>query len=1170
MKRITFGVLLFCFLAITQLSVAQETRATLTGRVTDQTGATIAGAQIVVTETDAGTKTNVTSNQAGEYTVPFLQPGPYSVEVNAPGFKSYLHGGITLLVEQTVTENVQLTVGASTQTVTVQEATPLVDLATSSTGQELTAQEVEDLPSNGRSPLGFAHLEYGAVAKGKHSASQTRPFDNSTASDFSLGGGNSASNEYLLNGIPNMEDSGRTAGFSPQLDAVDAVHVDEFAANAALGDTSGGTINITTKAGTNQFHGSASEYYSGSRPLTAEPFFTAAGATAPSTHFNQFGGTIGGPIWIPHVYNGHDKLFFFYAFEGYIGSSPATTITSVPTAAERTGDFSALVAYNSADQLYNPYSGKASGSAINRAMIPGNIFSNAGLTVNPVAQAYLKLIPQPNYNGPSTKPDGENNYFSSDPTLNNYKSNQGRVDYNISDANRIFFATNRSNYLTTQSNIFSNPLTGTTADVILWGGEVDDIESFSPTLDLETRLGFSRYETTSEPNSIGTNPSTLGFPTYISANSTALAIPYMTFSDSAQIPSLSGTPGNSEYYDDIQFFASLNKTWGHHTIKIGPDIRSNKDSVLSPGAANGEFQFKSATGDFVTSGSSGPAQPFGGALALFELGLPVSSSTSAYTISTKFQYSNWYIGAFAQDDWKVLPNLTVSMGVRFEHETPVVESNNNLVIGFNPTLTNAATAPSIASYTASPNSLLPVSAFSPTGGVIYASPNNRSPYSTAPVYVSPRIGFAYSPDFSHGTLAIRGGFGIFVNPFADYDFGPSYGFSQTTSFVPTTNNYLSPATTLTDPFPAASNPIQQPFGSSFGINTNLGSSISYYAPVKVPYAQKWSLDVEKQFGNNLLVEMGYIGVHQVHDSYTNTVSSTPLLPFLSRSPIEDPVVTKELTATTANPFYGNIPPPFPSTSANTSKTTSVAALLQAYPEYSGVSEGLVPGSSENFNAYLLKVSKRMSGGLQFNFNYEYSRQLGATQQLNPGGALWYGETASDFPNHASVTAIYQLPFGRGQRFLNNSKLVDELIGGYTVTGIYQYLSGTPIQWSTNVAYSGNYSGFNNNPHNTNGPSFNTAGFNTVAAQQPNAYNFRTFPEYLLRSDPTDDFDFSVLKNFAIGEHVTIQPRVDAFNALNRPQFSATTNLTPSSASFSDVTAQLNTNRQLQGGVHIIF
>jgi hypothetical protein len=1181
MKRILLLVLLFVGLP----ALAQETRSTLTGHVTDPSGAIVPHAQIVVTNMDTGTKVTSTSNGAGDYTVPFLTPGRYQVGVTIAGFKTYLHQGLILQTEQTVTENIILALGNVDQTVTVSSESPLIDTATASTGQTLTAEEVEDLPSNGRSPLGFAHLEYGAVAKGKHAESQTTPFGNSTADDFSLGGGASSSNELLLNGIPNMQDSSRLAGFSPELDAVDAVHVDEFAANAALGDTSGGTVNITTKSGTNQYHGSLSEYYAGSRPLTAKPYFTSVGTSAPSTHFNQFGGTVGGPISIPHVFSGKDRLFFFYSYEGYIGNAPATTITTVPTVAERTGDFSALLGTTTTNQLYNPYSGVLSSGKVTRTAIANNCLfssstctstatnaSGAPLALDPVAKAYLNLIPLPNYNGASTKADGENNFFASDPTTNNYKSNQARIDLNVTKANRLSFEGHESNYVNGQSNIFNNLLSGTASKVVLWGGFIEDTNTFTPTLNLDTRLGFSRSENTSNPSSIGTSPTALGFPGYLAGNSKALAIPGLTFGDSAPIPSLSANPGNVAYFDDIQFFASLNKTWGHHTIKIGPDIRSNKDSVLSPSAANGGFKFSSGTGGPVTSGSSAPAQAFGSAFALFELGLPSSGSES---IATPFQYDNWYIGAFIQDDWKVLPNFTISMGLRVEHETPVVESGNRTIVGFNPTVTNAVTGPAEAAYAKAPNAILPASAFTPTGGLFYATPSQRNGYSTATAYLSPRIGFAWAPDAAHGTLAIRAGFGIYDNPFNDYNDGQAYGYSASSNFVASTLPNQVPTSTLSDPFDPNVNPIVQPLGSSLGVNTNLGSGAIFFAPVHVPYTEKASLDIQKQFGKTYFIEVGYIGTHSVHLSYSNAISSSPLLPYLSHLGVADPTVTAELNLTIPNPFFGLYPAGTNTVGLNTGSTFKVNQLLQAYPEYSSVTEQLVPGQNANFNGFLFRVSKRMSDGLQFNVNYEHSRNLGAQVQLNPGGPLSYEETSSDFPDHVALTAIYQLPFGRGRRFANQSRLLDELVGGYQVTAIYQFLSGTPLGWG-NVVYTGNFTNFQNHPHQANGqPSFNTAGFDTLANDKnaatnaPNSFNFRTFPANLLRSDPNNNIDLSVMKDFTIGEHVIIQPRVDAFNALNHVQFSGAS-VSPTSLAFGVVNGQLNASRNLQGGIHFLF
>ena len=1172
MKRSVL-IALLCF---TSVVFGQETRSTLTGHVTDPSGAGIPGAAIRVTDTETGVVTNAKSNSAGDYTVPFLQPGTYRVDASHQGFKNYSHAGLVLQTEQTVTENITLPVGAVSETVTVEGNTPLIDTATASTGQTLTAEEVEDLPSNGRSPLGFARYEFGAVAKGKHAASQTRPFDNSTADDFSLGGGASASNELLLNGVPNMQDSSRTSGFSPYLDAVEAVHVDEFSANAALGDTSGGTVNITTKSGTNQFHGTVSEYYAGSRPLTAKPYFTPAGQQAPSTHFNQFGGNIGGPVWIPHVWDGRNKLFFEYAFEGYIGNSPATTITSVPTQAERNGDFSALLTNTSNGQLYNPYSGvyNSTTKLVTRSAIPGNILSNAGLSISPVAQNYLKYIPLPNYSGASTKPDGENNFFASDPTTDNYKSHMARVDVNLTQRDRLSFEGHRSTYDKTASNIFNNLLTGTASRVVLAGGFAEDVHNFNPTTNLDVRLGFSRSENTSSPNSAGVAPTSFGYPSYIDANSTSLAVPYLTFSDSAAVPSLSAQPGSSAYFDTIQLFASFNKTIGRHNIKFGPDFRENKNSTVSGSAANGAFTFKTQTGDPVTATSSANGQGFGGTLALFELGLPTSGSEA---INQRYQYNNWYFAGFAQDDWKVTHNFTISMGARIESETSIVESQNRAVVGFDPSATNAATVQAKANYTASPSPLLPASSFNAAGGLYYATPQQRYAYETPAVYFSPRVGFAYAPDAFHGTLALRGGFGIYFNPYNDYNAPQSYGYSATTNYLGNSTNQTDqvPVSSLSDPFGTV-NPLQQPYGSSLGVNTNLGSSAIFFSQLHVPYTEKASLDVQKQFGRTWLVEVSGFTSHSVHLSSSLNVSAIPMLPFLSRQPTINTALTTQMNAQVKNPFKGLFPAAttpngivIPNgTSLNTASTISQAAILQAYPEYSGVTEQLVPNQNANFNAIIARVTKRMSHGLQFDLNYEYSRQLGAQSTLNQGEQPAYGETTSDFPQHLTFTLIYQLPFGRGRAFANQSAWEDAFIGGWQISSIYQALSGTPISWG-NVIYTGNWHDLENHPHQAVGTSFNTSVFDRVAADQPNSYNYRTFPQYFGRSDANNNWDFSVLKNFTLGERWVIQPRIDAFNALNHVQFQAA-NTGPTSSSFGAITSQLNTNRQLQGGIHVLF
>ncbi|MBX6359018.1 MAG: carboxypeptidase regulatory-like domain-containing protein [Acidobacterium ailaaui] len=1160
--KFLFGVLAAAMFV--SVAAAQEFRATLTGRVSDPSGAVVPDAVITITNTATAAATVVRSGTSGDYYVPFLAPGPYNLTVVASGFEKYERVGLQLDTGAKVTVNVALTVGSTSQTVTVAAQSPLLDTASADAGQVLTTKEIEDLPSNGRSALGFARDEYAVVPKLKHATSQVRPFDNSGASDFSLGGGNSQSNEIELNGTPNMEDSGRVSAFSPMLDAVDQVRVDVFSSDASLGDTSGGTVDITTKGGTNQFHGSLLEFYETSA-LAAQPFFST---TAQSTHQNQFGAAVGGPVWIPKVFNGRNRLFFFYAYEGFSTKAPGTTIASVPTDAERSGDFSALLGVNSSYQLYNPYNATMSGGNVSRQPIPGNVFANAGLTINPVAQAYVKYIPLPNYSGPTTKPDGENNFLANTPTIFDYRSSEGRLDYNVSQADKLTFELHRSNNNQTQTGVFPNIAEGSTSITNIWGGMLDNVYVFTPKLFLDTRLGLSRTLQQSAIPSQGLNASALGYPSYMASNSRFPAMPRISFSDGASIPSLSTQPGSIEKFVTYQLFTNLTKDWDRHTLKTGMDFRLNKLGTQNPGYAAGTFSFTNAAGNWVMAGTNKAAAPFGDSLAEFLLGLPMSGE---YDINDSFLYNNWYFAGFLQDHWKLTHELSLDLGLRLEHETPITESHNKAVIGFDPNAVNSATAAAEAAFAAEASKYPAAPAsFSPTGGLLYASSGNRSNYSTQSLYVSPRIGLAYAPDALHGKTVFRGGMGLYYNPFNDYYTPQAYGYSIANTLIASNNNMLTPAATLSDPFPASSNPLRQPFGSSQGINTYLGQSITFTNPrPKAAYSIRWSFDIQHDLGHNTMVQVGYIGNHQVHMSYTAPLDYFPV-GLLSRSAYYDPVVTKTYGSAVANPFYGLIQ----GSGIGTGKTITLSSLFSRFPEYSSVNEQLVPAASSNMNMLVARITKRLSSGLAANINYEYSRLLAAASPLNAGGPLWYGTNASDFPQHLAVTVTYDLPFGRGKAIGRDAgHLTDAVIGGWQVAGIYMWESGTALSWG-NVIYNGNWHDFHNTPHDYQ-HAFNTTVFDTRTKDsngnqiQPNQYNYRTFPLYALRSDPSNNLDCSVLKNFSFTERTMLQLRVEAYNAMNHPQFNSP-NVSPTSQSFGTSTSQINSPRVLQLGARFVF
>lgn len=1144
------GRFILTLLALAACLGAQEFRGTMTGRVTDASGAGVVNAKITVTSADTNAHSQTVTGPEGNYTVPFLAPGIYQLSVEANGFAKYVQDGIRVSAVEQVTVNAALQVGALTQTVQVNADAPPIETNTASQGQVITTQAAEDLPVNGRNPMALARTAYGVIPKEKHALTEVRPFDNSGSGDFSLGGANSNSNEYLLNGVPNMVDGSRTVAYSPLLDSVDEVRVDEFQTDAIYGDTLGGTVNITTKSGTNKLHGSLLEFNETSA-LAANPFFlNAAGQKQAVTRQNDYGGTVGGPIYIPKVYNGRNKLFFFFAYEGFKDSTPASSTSAVPTDAERQGNFSALLANGNNYQLYDPSTAVLSGGKVTRSPFPNNIIPASEL--NPIALKYLQFFPEPNQPG---KSDGENNYVVNDPTTDNYHSYMGRTDYNVSDKDKVFFDHHTSYYTNASADIFRDLASGQFSNLNLLGSTLDNVHIFTPTWVLDSRLGYSRSYTSSSIKSDGFDPTQLGFPSYMLANSTLPAMPRIAFSDA--YAGLSTSPGSVSTFDTLQLFNTVTVLKGKHSIKFGQDFRRERYSKLNPGYAAGTFTFGST---WVTASSTASAPPFGGSMASFLLGLPTAGQFDVNEPNTS---SNYYFGFFLQDDWKLTRDLTLNLGLRAEHETAVVESSNREVNGFNPLAVNQVTQPAETAYRANPIAQLPASQFQPTGGLTFASSSQRNGYTTPAIFLAPRVGLSWAPAALQGKTVFRGGFGMFDNPYGAYTTGPFTGYTQTTTFVPTSNSYVSPLGTLSNPYPGGS--IQQPTGASLGVNTYLGNAISYYYPnFKDPYSIRWSFDIQHTFAKDWLVDVGYIGNHQVDLTNSSVVSSSPLIPFLSRSLVKDNAVTAALSAVVANPFAGLLP----GSSLNGS-TTSVATLLQAYPQFTSVTESDVPGGIAWFHMFTVRVTKRFSKGLQVNINYEHSRLLEDSGPLNAGDSkLWYGVPSADFPDHFVLSGSYNLPFGRGGKFLSTaSRLEDIFIGGWVLNSIYVWESGAPLSWG-NVIYTGG--NLNYQPRNLTA-AFDVTKFDTNSNDQPNAYNYRQFPTSFnnLRSDATNNADISLLKNFTLREGVKLQYRFEAFNALNRPQFAAA-NLSPTSKAFATITSQANSSRVIQMGMRLTF
>ena len=1142
--------LLFLLLAAALSLSAQEFRGTLMGRITDPSSAGVPDAKVVAVKTDTNARSETVSSQDGNYTLPFLAPGSYEVAVEVKGFKKYSHSGIQIGTNERVSEDIRLELGSSTESVTVTGELPLVTDVTASTGQVITAREVANLPMNGNTPLALARNALGVIPKQKHLLNEVKPYDTASAVDISLGGANSGSNEYLLDGVPNMSNASRAGGFSPSMEAVEEVKVELFQTDASYGDTLGGTVNITTKSGTNQFHGSLYEFNQTSALAANQFFLNSAGTKATVTRSNQYGGTIGGPVRIPKVFNGKDRLFFFLAYEGFKDSSPGVFTGAVPTAAERTGDFSSLLAAGSSYQLYDPSTAVLSGGNITRQPLPGNVIPASRL--NSVAKAYLQYFPLPNQPG---KADGQNNYVVPNPSINNFASWVGRTDASIGSRNKLFFTMHESSYTQATADVFHTLASGQYSGTDLWGGLLDDVHMFTPTLLLDTRFGFTRSFSSSFIKSAGFDPTTLGFPAYMADFSLREAMPRIAFSDS-NYAGASTAPGSITPFVSYQWFTNLTKVAGPHTLKAGFDFRRYDANSLSPGNSAGSFTFGT---NWITAGTGKTAPPFGGSMADFMMGLPTSGS---FDVNTGFAYRSYLFGYFVQDDWRIRPNLTINVGLRIEHETPITERYNHIVNGFDPKALNSVAQAAAAVYAKNPISQLPVSAFSALGGLTFASPSDRSGYSLPSFFPSPRLGISWSPVIFHTKTVFHGGFGVFNNSIGAFLTGPTSGFSQTTNMVPSNDSFVTPYATLSNPFPGGS--ILTPTGSAAGVNTFLGNGVSFFTSnITNPYSVRWNFNVQQQIGKDMMLQIGYIGNKQVHGTLSNDIGATAVLPFLSRSPFRDQATILALGALVANPFAGLLPG-----STINGSTISVATLLRAFPQYTGITQSNSNPGWGTFNELTVMFQKRFSKGLQASVNYQHSRQLASFQNNAGDYFLSYGPTTGDYPDHFVITGSYELPFGRGQKFLSGiARPADLVIGGWILNSIYTWESGGAIGSWGDVLYFGGP--LDLQPRNLT-QAFDVTQFDRISADQVSQH-YRTFPQMFnnLRSDAANNVDLSMLKNFHITERIFAQFRFEAFNAFNRTQFAAP-NISPTNSAFGTITGQANTSRQIQMGLKLKF
>ncbi len=1127
----------FLVLLVPALLLGQEFRGTILGRVTDSSGAVVVNAPIRVTNSETGVAVETKTNMEGNYQAPFLLPGPYIVSVEAAGFKRVNHPDVHVSVNSQVTLNFTLEVGGAAESITVTGEAPPLNTTNADVGVAVNREYVDRITTNvRRNASSLAALAAGFTGSDFNSA--TSDLSN-TAVAISGGGGKRGVIEYLVDGIPNLTGGGQPYSFVPSIDTVDEIKVQTTLFDAAYGHSNGGAVNITTRGGTNELHGAA-YYYRRWTALNATDWpINKAGQPRPADTFRLWGGALSGPVYLPRLYNGRNRTFFSFSLERERTFFPQNFLAHMPTALERTGDFSQTLNRVGRGLLaiYDPASSvvDSSGNAT-RQLFPGARIP--AVRQSTIGQAMLSLYPLPNQSG--TSQIGAFNWARSAPLDFRQKQYTIRIDHKITDRNRLFARISRP-----IRDQFTEPaFTGEAINHLIRSfvsGALDDSFILSPSFVGSVRYGYARFYTTTEA-AARLDPSALHLPDVIISNQVFRGYP--TFNLGENLRTVGSTRGGSAR-DLHSLLASLTKLTGNHSLKFGADYRILRmNSFSTGGGSTGAFSF---TAGFTQANPflASSADTSGTSMASLLLGIP-SGGSLGYTSPVSVQ--NHYLGAYVQDDWKVTPRLTLNFGLRYEVETPYTERYNRVTYGFDPDAKLPIQVPGLDLR----------------GGLLFAGvgglPRREGTVDTN--NFGPRFGFAWSMD---SRTVLRGGYGIFFSSIAYNNnfLGESSVFSAVTPYVGSLDSGATPATTLANPFP---NGLQHPRGSAAGLLAEVGDSITFNAPNRIaPYNQQWQFGIQRQFPFGLVLDASYVGMLSLKQLENFNLNEKPDL-YLAQGAAENRAVP--------NSFYGVLPS---NTSLGAGPTIAQRQLWLRYPQFTSVSIQGVPTGRAVYHALQTNVSKRLSHNLSFNLSYAFSKLMttNTTSLINERHYRTIG--AIDQPHVFRLSAMYELPFRVTPRVL---KLLAE---EWRIDSFVQAESGLPMGISQangrpirlrNARIDGPVADRLGDRKDASGRIVNPYFDNTAFQPLPNQYTVSPepplFPE--LRDPRWIVVNGGLGKTIPIKERFKLEVRAQAWNLLNSPIFAAPgTNM--SNASTFGVITGLKTDgdaRRVEGSLRINF
>jgi hypothetical protein len=1183
--RLAYGIVIVLLLLAGTPGSAQQYLGTIQGEITDATGARIPGAAVTATENSTHFKRQGATNGAGAYSFPGLNPGTYTVTATASGFKLATRSNVTLTAGQLQQVDFNLSLGEATETVEVVGANSLLDTGSAQVATTLDTQEVTDLPNEGRDPYVQATLAAGVTNNGSggyfqgHSSQYTNPFSGvavQIASD-----GVSGHNRLTLDGIPNDPPerlSGATyAGFTPSPEAVQETKIGTSIFDAQIGHGDGTVTNVVIKSGANQFHGAA-YYLFQNTYLNANLYQNVpnqnlcypgtagcSNKTVPTRRGNdqlsQTGFVVSGPVWIPHVYNGHNRTFFLFSYERYHSHVSNAFTGLMPDDKERAGDFSELCStFNSAGlctsgrQIYDPLSPivTVNGVPTRTAYFPYNNIAgpnSAGVTdgLNPTGQALMSYFPSVGSNFSTVQ-----NYISTDTSFpNNFPSMIGRLDQAIGSKNKLSAILFRSTL--TQSTPFEGypkgigpPGTsegGYTVYRNTRGGSLDDVQQISSSMVLDSRLGVVWH-----PFGLR-NPYDQNFD-LSTLKMSGTGLPYASFPGISYNPDgstlaagASGAQNGSGVGNNSQVSTSLvgsleeilTKVWGRHSVRFGFEGNMLNYNVQTAESGFGGLVIdRTFTQLHPTAGDS----TSGNAWASLLLGY---QNAIQYNINPSYALHQLYVAPFVQDDWRVNDRLTLNLGFRWDYESPFTERYNKFVTGFCTTCANPVQAA--------------VTGLTLNGGLQFATGSNRYPYPRDLNNFQPRLGMAYQ--LFHGTV-LRAGYGIIYFNTIETPIGT--GYSATTGNTSTgtggsneTAGY-TPATMLSNPFP---NGVTLPTGSSLGLATGVGTNISFIDPNHVqPKAQQLALNIQQQFYGNLQVQIGYVNFRPSSLEVNQNINVLPQKYYsTSTDPATNLANQTALNATVPNPMYGMLPPG--SLSSLTGKTIQQQLLYYPFPEFGSVTEDYRSIGHQRYDALQIQVSKPMAHHVSFQGSFTWNKLMNWNSFANNYGLGTPLSKVVD-PGPSLIGLVYgtvELP-----SFATRPRYERLALGGWKLNTVMRTQNGSLISAPGSVYLIGdpmanaprNFQRMFNTCYETQSgalvpTSFNSNGSVSVEAcdatspspgyRQRYSYTVQSNPEYINERQRIYPLvDASLFKTFIIHEALSFEIRGEFFNIGNRPEF----------------------------------